>query len=153
MKQRDNNLTKFFCEYLTQRVESKAHLSASSITMACYSAMNELDTDINIAEVVSDMRSDFDYILEVLDNMARGLFKEQKISKSGRQADKPGELYTINEIACLYPISSQAIRQACRNGRLSYTPGYGKDKYLISKPDIELYMKHAKGKNFNNSNS
>jgi hypothetical protein len=64
--------------------------------------MNELDTDINIAEVVSDMRSDFDYILEVLDNMARGLFKEQKISKSGRQADKPGELYTINEIACLY---------------------------------------------------
>ena len=61
------------------------------------------------------------------------------------------EYYTIPEVATHYSISQQAIRKACKEKRLPYKESSGKNKYLISKADMELYISHAKGKkSFNN---
>ena len=148
MKQKDNNLTKFFAEYLTQQTESKLQLNATNITMACWSALNDVDSDLNLAEVIFNMRTDFEFIFEVIDSLARTVTKDTKYGSAKQQSHTSEEFYTIPEIASVYPISAQAVRKACRQGKLPFKSGAGKDKYLISKADIELYMVHAKGKSW-----
>ena len=144
MKQKDNNLTQFFTEYLTQRIGSKSQLNATSITMACYSALNNVDSDVNLAEALFNMRTDFEYIYGVIDGLARTVTRDTRYTKADKQVAEG--YYTIAEVASIYPISSQAVRKACREGRLPYKDGTGKNKYLIGTADIDLYMKHAKGK-------
>ena len=148
MKQKDNNLTQFFAEYLTQRAGSKFQLNATSITMACWSALNDVDSDLNLAEVIFNMRSDFEYIYGVIDSLARTVTKDSEHGSARQQSHTSVEYFTIPEIASVYPISAQAVRKACRQGKLPFKSGTGKDKYLISKADMELYMVHAKGKNW-----
>ena len=147
MKHRENNLTQFFTEYLTHRSECKNELTATDITLACYGALNEVDASLSLSEVIFNMRTDFEYILKVIDNLARGIVKN--IDYENKNQSKPtigNEYYAIPEVATLYPISQQAIRKACKEKRLPYKEGRGKNKYLISKSDMELYMSHAKGK-------
>ncbi len=115
--------------------------------LACYGALNEVDVDINLAKVIVDMRSDFEYIYKVIDNLARSIYKNESSDK--RNQRKPAsndEYYTIPEIERAYSISQQAIRKACKEKRIPYKEGRGKNKYLIRKTDVELYMSHAKGK-------
>ena len=147
MKQRENNLTQFFTEYLTHRSERKNELTATDITLACYGALNEVDASLSLSEVFFTMRTDFEYILKVIDSLARSVVKN--IDNENKNQSKPfigNEYYAIPEVATLYPISQQAIRKACKEKRLPYKEGRGKNKYLISKADMELYMSHAKGK-------
>lgn len=146
MKYKDNNLTRFFSEYLTHYSERTNELNATDITMACYGALNEVDADINLAEVIFDMRSDFEYMYKVLDDIARRTFKNESTDKRNQSKPTPDDYYTIPEAASVYNISQQAIRKACKAKRLPYKEGSGKNKYLIRKADIELYMSHAKGK-------
>ena len=150
MKHRENNLTQFFSDYLAHRLDDKAELNATDITIACYGALNEIDKSLNIAEVVFNLRTDFEYILKVIDGLARDIVKNE--NKSGVNRSNPtenSEHYTIPEAASIYNISQQAIRKACTEKRLRYTSGQGKNKYLIRKTDVELYMARAKGKRFN----
>lgn len=152
MTQKENNLTQFFTEYLAHRSNRTAELSATNITLACYGALNEVDASLNLAEVVFDMRTDFEYILDVIDDLARSIVK--KVNKGSANQCKPtgdNEYYAIPEVASIYPISQQAVRKACTENRLPYKEGRGKSKYLIRKADIELYMAHAKGKRLENA--
>lgn len=150
MKYRENNLTQFFTNYLTHRLVHKAVLNATNITIACYGALNEIDESLNIAEVVFNLRTDFEYIFKVIDSLARDIVKNE--NKNGVNESKPTEnieYYTIPQVANLYSISQQAIRRACTEKRLPFKNGQGKNKYLIRKADVELYVAHAKGKHFN----
>jgi len=152
MKHRENNLTQFFTNYLTHRLVHKAVLNATNITIACYGALSEIDESLNIAEVVYNLRTDFEYIFKVIDSISRDIVKNE--NKNGVNQRKPIEsieYYTIPEIASIYNISQQAIRKACNESRVSYKEGRGKNKYLICKADIELYMAHAKGKYWKNA--
>lgn len=147
MKYKDNNLTRFFSEYLTHYSGRTNELNATDITLACWGALNEVDTEINLAEVVADMLSDFQYICIVIDNLARSICKNESSDKRNQiKSTSNDDYYTIPEVACAYPISQQAIRKACKEKRLPYKNGCGKNKYLIRKADIDLYMSHAKGK-------
>ena len=147
MKYKDKNLTRFFSEYLTHHSECTEELNATDITLACYGALNEVDADLNLADVIYDMRSDFEYIYKVIEKLARDIIKNESSDKRNHRKSTPNdEYYTIPEAASFYNISQQAIRKACNEKRLPYKEGSGKNKYLIRKADIELYMSHAKGK-------
>lgn len=147
MKQKDNNLTQFFTEYLTQRSDRTKELTATNITLACYGALNETNSDLNLAEVIFNMRTDFEYILNVIDTLARDIAKNtSNNSRNHSKSAEDCEYYTIPEATSIYPISQQAIRKACIEKRLPYKEGRGKNKYLIRKADIEIYIAHAKGK-------
>lgn len=150
MKHRENNLTQFFSNYLTHRLGNKAEINATNVTIACYGALSEIDESLNIAEVVFNLRTDFEYIFKVIDSLARDIVKNE--NKNGVNESKPTEnieYYTIPQVASLYSISQQAIRRACTEKRLPYKNGQGKNKYLVRKTDVELYMASAKGKHFN----
>ena len=144
MINRENNLTQFFTDYLN----NKSELTATNITMACYSAMNDADSSLNVAEFVFNMRNDFEYINKVIDDLARTINKNCNDYENTKQRKSATtlELLTIPEIHSIYGISQQAIRKACNEGRLPFKVGLGKNKYLIAKADMELYMTHAKVK-------
>ena len=142
MKHKENNLTQFFTDYLN----NKSELTATNITMACYSALNDTDCSLNMAEVVFNMRNDLEYISKVIDDLARQLNKKCKehANTEQRQPIEATEYLTIPEVHSLYSISQQAIRKACNEGRLRFKEGVGKNKYLIAKSDADLYMAHCK---------
>ena len=75
MIKKGNNLTQFFTEYLSKRLGAQAELNATNIRMACYSALNGIDDSLNVAEVVFNMRNDFEYIYKVIDDIARSINK------------------------------------------------------------------------------
>ena len=145
MSHKENNLTQFFTDYLN----NKSELNSTSIKMACFSALNDIDDSLNVAEVVFNMRNDFEYIVKVIDDIARDISKNRNNNENTKQRKSATniELLTIPEIHSIYSISQQAIRKACTEKRIPYTEGFGKNKYLIAKADIELYMSHAKVKN------
>lgn len=146
MTNKENNLTQFFTDYLT----NKSELNATNITMACYSALNDTDSSLNVAEVVFDMRNDLEYIYKVIDDLARNINKNFNNnayeSSKQRKSTATLEYLTIPEIQSIYSISQQAIRKACNKGKLPYKEGMGKNKYLIAKTDVELYVAHSKNK-------
>ena len=146
MKHKENNLTQFFTDYLN----NKSELTATNITMACYSALNDTDSSLNMAEVVFDMRNGLEYIYKVIDDLARNINKNiNNIAYDDIKQRKSAttlEYLTIPEMHSIYSISQQAIRKACNAGRLPYKEGLGKNKYLITKTDAELYMAHTKSK-------
>lgn len=148
MTNKECNLTKFFTEYLSSRLDSKSEMNATNITMACYSALNGIDSSLNMAEVVFNMRNDLEYIYKVIDDLARSINKNSNAYDNVKQRKSATtlEYLTIPEIQSIYGISQQAIRKACNEGRLPYKEGIGKNKYLITKADAKLYMAHAKGK-------
>ena len=142
MKHKENNLTQFFTDYLN----NKSELTATNITMACYSALNDTDCSLNMAEVVFNMRNDLEYIYKVIDDLARNINKKSKehANTDQRQSIEATECLPIPEVHSLYSISEQAIRKACIEGRLPFKEGKGKNKYMIAKADIDLYMAHSK---------
>ena len=142
MTNKENNLTQFFTDYLN----NKSELNATNITMACYSALNDTDSSLNVAEVVFDMRNDFEYIYMVIDNLARNLNKKEKDYDKRSKSESVEDYYTIPEIQGVYGISQQAIRKACNEGRLPFKEGQGKNKYLIQKADIDTYIVHSRRK-------
>ena len=150
MTHKESNLTQFFADYLN----NKSELTATNITMACYSALNDADSSLSVAEVVFNMRNDLEYICKVVDDLARQLNKKINNCIYGNVQQKEStmtqEYLTIPEIQSIYSISQQAIRKACKEGRLPYKEGKGKNKYIIAKADIELYFAHAKGKHCDN---
>ncbi len=154
MKNKDTNLTQFFVEYLTYHHSSKVKFNVDNITMACYGALNEQEESYKMEEVIFDMRTDFEFIYKVLDNIARSITKNKSYEKENQsKSEENNEYYTIPEIANKYPISAQALRKACTENRLQHEEGRGKNKYLIKKSDIDCYMAHAKGKQNNNTDS
>ena len=126
MINREYNLTQFFTDYLN----NKSELNATNIKMACYSALNSIDSTLNVAEVVFNMRNDFEYINKVIDDLARQLNKNIKSNTYGdvqqRKSATTLEYLTIPEIHSIYSISQQAIRKACNEGRLPFKEGKGK---------------------------
>ena len=146
MTHRENNLTQFFTEYLSTRIGAKSELNAINIIMACYSALNSIDSSLNVAEVVFDMRNDFEYIYMVIDNLARNLNKKEKDYDKRSKSESVEDYYTIPEIQGVYGTSQQAIRKACNEGRLPFKEGQGKNKYLIQKADIDTYIVHSRRK-------
>ena len=62
MINREYNLTQFFTDYLN----NKSELNATNIKMACYSDLNSIDSTLNVAEVVFNMRNDFEYINKII---------------------------------------------------------------------------------------
>ena len=146
MTNKESNLTQFFIDYLN----NKSELNATNITMACYSALNDTDCSLNMAEVVFDMCNGLEHIYKVIDDLARNINKNiNNIAYDDIKQRKSAttlEYLTIPEIQSIYSISQQAIRKACNAGRLPYKEGLGKNKYLITKTDAELYMAHTKSK-------
>ena len=146
MTYKETNLTEFFKEYLTRCIKGNLELSAINITLAFYSALNELDKEIDLAEVMVKLNSDFEYMSKTLDNLTRKTFKEWRYEKIKEDPNKKeSHYYTVPEISTIYHISQVAIRKACICGRLPYKLNVGrKNKYIICKADIEQYMTHAK---------
>lgn len=146
MRYKESNLTQFFTDYLI----NKSELNATNITMACFSALNSIDDSLNLAEVVFNMRNDFEYINKVIDDLARSINKNEKYYEGNVQKKSATSLeyLTIPEIQSIYSISQQAIRKACNEGRLPFKEGTGKNKYLIAKSDAELYVAHSKSTNY-----
>lgn len=146
MTNRESNLTQFFTDYLN----NKSELTATNIIMACYSALNDTDSSLNMAEVVFDMRNGLEYIYKVIDDLARSINKNEKYYEGNVQKKSATSLeyLTIPEIQSIYSISQQAIRKACNEGRLPFKEGTGKNKYLIAKSDAELYVAHSKSTNY-----
>lgn len=142
MINREYNLTQFFTDYLN----NKSELNATNIKMACYGALNSIDSTLNVAEVVFNMRNDFEYINKVIDDLARSINKSEKGYEGNVQKKSATSLeyLTIPEIQSIYSISQQAIRKACNEGRLPFKEGKGKSKYLIAKSDAELYVAHSR---------
>ena len=145
MTNKENNLSQFFTDYLN----NKSELNATNITMACYSALNDIDSSLNVAEFVFNMRNDFEYIYKVIDDLARSINRNCNAYGSTKQRKSATtlEYLTIPEIHSIYSISQQAIRKACTEGRLPYREGIGKNKYLITKADAELYVANSKSNN------
>lgn len=148
MIKKENNLTQFFTEYLSKRLGAQVELNTTNITMACYSALNGIDDSLSVAEVVFEMRNDFECIYKVIDNLARDINKNINVYDRTKQRKSATtlELLTIPEIHCIYGISQQAMRKACVEKRISYREGTGKNKYLITKADVEMYVKCSKHK-------
>lgn len=115
---------------------------------ACYSALNDTDSNLNMAEVIFNMRNDFEYINKVIDNLARSININSNAYGNIKQRKSATtlEYLTIPQIQSIYGISQQAIRKACTEKRIPFQKGLGKNKYLIAKTDIDTYMSHAKGK-------
>lgn len=147
MKNRDYNLTNSFMEYL-RFASSNSYLNHNTIIISLYGALNDIDQDENIVNLMEKMISDYARIGEVITAEAKEIFKNEKYELiSNRKDENNNELYTPQEISANYHISEQAIRKACQEGRLPFEEGKGKIKYLIKKDDIEKYMQTAKGKN------
>lgn len=144
MRHKENNLTQFFTDYLN----NKSELTATNITMACYSAINDADSTLNVVEVFLNLRNDFEYVYKVIDDLARSINKKENAYENVKQRKSATtlEYLTIPEIQSFYNISQQAIRKACNEGRLPYKEGIGKNKYLIAKTDADLYVAHSKSK-------
>lgn len=142
MTHQENNLTQFFSDILN----NKSDLNYTNITVAVFTAIGGLDSSLNIAEAIFDMCNNFEYINKVLDDLARQLNKKSKehANTEQRQPIEATEYLTIPEVHSLYSISQQAIRKACIEGRLPFKEGKGKNKYIIAKADIDLYMANAK---------
>ena len=149
MSNKESNYTQFFTDYLSTRLDNRSELNATNIMMACYSALNDIDNSLNMAEVVFNMRNDFEYIYKVIDDLARNINKNCNAYDSTyqRKSTTTLEYLTIPEIHSIYGISQQAIRKACVENRLPHKKGTGKNKYLIAKADAELYVAHSKRKN------
>ena len=142
MTYKENNLTQFFTDYLN----NKSELNATNITMAFFGALNGIDSSLNVAEVVFNMRNDFEYINKVIDDLARKINIKTDDYGTKKQRQSIEDYYTIPQIQGIYGISQQAIRKACNESRLPFKEGQGKNKYLIRKDDIDTYMTSAKGK-------
>ena len=144
MTNKESNLTQFFTDYLN----NKSELTATNIIMACYGALNDTDCSLNMAEVVFNMRNGLEYIYKVIDDLARNINKNiNNIAYDDIKQRKSAttlEYLTIPEMHSIYSISQQAIRKACNEGRLPYKKGLGKNKYLITKTDAELYVNKSK---------
>lgn len=148
MINRDNNLTNSFQEYLNY-ASSNNNLSDNTIIMSIYGALNEMDKDEDIVKLLRNMSRDYEHICMVLTVVARDFCKNQKYELINHGKDANDKVFTPQEIASIYSISEQAIRKACKEGRLPFEKGMGKNKYLIKKDDIEKYMHTAKGKSEN----
>ena len=144
MTHQENKLTQFFSDILN----NKSDLNYTNITVAVFTAIGGLDSSLNIAEVVFNMRNDIEYIYKVIDDLARSINKKSKedAHTEQRQPIEATEYLTIPEIQSVYSISQQAIRKACNEGRLRFKEGMGKNKYLIAKTDADLYLAHSKNK-------
>ena len=142
MTYKETNLTNLFREYLRLCIEGDLQLSVSNITMSFYSALNELDSTTNLADVMIKFQTDFDYIAKTLHQLTSKTFRDWRYEiMEVEPYKKVTEYYTIPEITAVYGITQAAIRKACVDGRLSYKEEIGrKCKYLIAKLDIEQYM-------------
>ncbi len=142
MTYKETNLTGLFREYLCRCIEGDLELSTNNITLAFYSALNELDNTIDLAEVMVKFIHDFEYITKTIEYLARKTFKEWRYEQMKVEPyKKENHYYTIPEISTIYHISQAAIRRACVVGKLPYKEKKGmKCKYHISKADIEQYM-------------
>lgn len=145
MTNRDINLTASFAEYLNI-ASNIEEISETSITMSFYSALNELNVDIDPLIIAEKMILDYERISEVITTIVKEMGKNAKIGTIKQKKLLTEKWVTSKEATEIYDISEQAIRKACREGRLSYEKGTGKIKYLIKKEDIAKYMQSAKGK-------
>ncbi len=148
MINRDNNLTNLFQEYLNY-ASSNISLSDNTIKMSLYGALNERDVNENTVKLMLKMICDYERIGKVLTAVANEICKNEKNELISHRIDADDERYSPKEISEIYQISEQAIRKACKEGRLSYEKGKGKIKYLIKKSDASRYMQTAKGKSEN----
>ena len=145
MTNRDINLTTSFAEYLNI-ASNIEEISETNITMSFYSALNELNVDIDPLIIAQKMIMDYERISEVITTIVKEMGKNAKIESIKQKKLLTDKWVTSKEATEIYDISEQAIRKACREGRLSYEKGTGKIKYLIKKEDIAKYMQSAKGK-------
>ena len=145
MTNRDINLTTSFAEYLNI-ASNIEEISETNITMSFYSALNELNVDIDPLIIAQKMIMDYERISEVITTIVKEMGKNAKIESIKQKKLLTEKWVTSKEATEIYDISEQAIRKACREGRLSYEKGTGKIKYLIKKEDIAKYMQSAKGK-------
>jgi hypothetical protein len=145
MTNRDINLTTSFAEYLNI-ASNIEEISETNITMSFYSALNELNVDIDPLIIAQKMIMDYERISEVITTIVKEMGKNAKIESIKQKKLLTDKWVTSKEATEIYDISEQAIRKACREGRLSYEKGTGKNKYLIKKEDIAMYMQSAKGK-------
>jgi excisionase family DNA binding protein len=145
MTNRDINLTASFAEYLNT-ASNIEEISDNNIIMSIYGALNDLDSDEDIIRLIHKMIIDYEHIGKVLTAIAKDIGKNAKIESINQKKLLTDKWLTSKEAAELYPISEQAIRKACREGRLSFEKGTGKNKYLVKREDIAKYMQSAKGK-------
>ncbi len=82
------------------------------------------------------MIMDYERISEVITTIVKEMGKNAKIESIKQKKLLTDKWVTSKEATEIYDISEQAIRKACREGRLSYEKGTGKNKYLIKKEDI-----------------
>lgn len=141
---KETNLTKLFKELAIHSDYSQ--LDDNNITMACYSAINEMEDKHCISDVIFKMSMSLQRITKVVNELASKTKKADKARM--RPCDSDNKDYcTIPDLTELYTnISGQAIHKACIEGRLNYKEGEGKNKYLIKKCDFETYIMSAKGK-------
>jgi transposase len=104
--------------------------------MSFYSALNELNVDIAPLIIAQKMIMDYERISEVITTIVKEMGKNAKIESIKQKKLLTDKWVTSKEATEIYDISEQAIRKACREGRLSYEKGTGKNKYLIKKEDI-----------------
>jgi len=145
MINRENNLTNSFQEYLNY-ASCNNNLSDNTIIMSIYGALNEMDEDENMVKLLQNMIHDYEYISTVLTVVAKDICKNEKYELVNHRKEANDKVYTPQETAAIYPITEQAIRKACKEGRLPFEKGKGKNKYLIKKDDVDKYMQTAKGK-------
>ena len=149
MLYKDSNLTKLFKE-LAENLDY-LQLDYNNIAMACFSAINELDNNQCISDVVCNMSMALQKIIDVVNELATRTKKADKIRVHPRNTDDK-DYCTVPDLTNIYTnISGEAIRKACKEGRLQHKKGTGKNKYLIKKSDFETYIKSAKGKNAKNN--
>ncbi len=139
------NLIDSFSKYLDFAL-NKVELNDIEITMSVYGALVGMDTEEDMAELMPKMVLDYEHIVKVLTQITKDMEKSRKIESINQKNLLKDKWVTSKEAAEIYDISEQAIRKACREGRLSYEKGTGKIKYLIKKEDIAKYMQSAKGK-------
>lgn len=119
-------------------------LDDNNITAACFGAINEMEDKQCISDVIFKMSMTLQTITKVINELVTRTKKADKARMCPNNIDK--DYYNIPNLAEEYHISGQAIRKACKEGRLNFKQGKGKNKYLIKKSDFETYMLSAKGK-------
>lgn len=146
MTNRDNNLTNSFNEYLNY-ASGNINLSDNTIKMSIYGALNERDKNESPGSLLQKMIFDYEHIGMVLTAVAKEFYKDEKKIKIRERIDVDDKkTLSPQEISVKYHISEQAIRKACKEGRLPFEKGKGKTKYLIQECDAYNYMQTAKGK-------
>ena len=145
---KETNLTKLFKELAIHSDYSQ--LDDNNITMACYSAINEMEDKHCISDVIFKMSMALQTITRVVNELASKTKKADKARMRTCDSDNM-DYCTVCDLLKLHTnISGEAIRKACKEGRLNFKQGKGKNKYLIKKSDFDTYIMSAKGKNQKN---